>query len=56
MDYVEDIKFLLAMFYGYIEDELGGVDDKDSKPAKEFKDLMNKYELTMNDLGKYFDY
>jgi len=55
MDYIEDIKFLLAMFYGYIEDELGGIDDENSKSAKEFKDLMDKYEFTMNDIGKYFD-
>jgi len=54
MDYMEDIKFLLAMFYGYIEDELGGIDNN-SKSAKEFKGLMDKYGFTINDIGNYFD-
>lgn len=49
----EDLIFLLTMCCGYIDDELGGIEN-DSVNSKRFNSLLKKYNITMNELDSYW--
>jgi len=50
----EDLIYLLSMTYGYIDDELGGM-DRISNHAVKLKTMINKYDIAMFEIFNEMD-
>lgn len=44
---INDLQYLVDMCYGYIDDELGGMDD-DNEHALRLKEILTKYKIKIS--------